>query len=64
MFIRFLFLTAILLQISGCLATPRLFSKIDEDYEPPQEEQPKEQIIYSPEPRINNQLSNEIRQKF
>ncbi len=42
MFIRILFLAVISLQISGCIATPRIFSQVVDDYEPPVKTQQKE----------------------
>ncbi len=39
MFIRYLFLSSIIIQLSGCIATPRFVSNRVSDYEPPSAEQ-------------------------
>ena len=57
MFTRILFLTVVLMQLSGCIATPRIFSNIHEDYEPPEEEPPQEQNKHQP----NEEQKYEIR---
>lgn len=64
MFARIIFLTIVSLQLSACIATPRLFSNVVSDYEPPAKEPPKAQAPAQPKIIIiNEQLREEIRRQ-
>lgn len=59
MFTRLLFLTAILLQISGCIATPRFFNNYSDEYDPPQPT--PEHVQDQQKPQLSDDVKLEIR---
>lgn len=63
MFTRFLFLTAVLLQISGCIATPRLFNAYSDEYEPPPPAPEQTQIQEQHKPQLSDEAKAEIRRR-
>ncbi len=57
MFLRILFLTAITLQISGCIATPHFGNRISEDYVPPEEKRAAAQAQAASQEKKKPELS-------
>ncbi len=63
MIARFLFLAIMLSQVSGCIATPRLFSTLSDDYEPPEKEQVKEHVAEPQKRELSPEAKEEIRRQ-
>ena len=57
---RIIYSLVILLQLSGCLATPRFASRVSDEYEPPQEQ---EQLAEQPAPQLSEETKAEIRRQ-
>mgnify|MGYP003393402417 FL=1 len=59
---KILFLAMISLQVSACIATPRLTKKVSEDYEPPQEKKTvvEQERVHPP---LTEQSKEEIRKQ-
>ncbi len=63
MFTRLLFLTAILLQVSGCIASPRLFNNYSDEYDQPEHAPEHSQVQDQHKPQLSDEAKLEIRNR-